>query len=219
MKDLPIAARLFVGAVLAAGAVVFTVFAPHTLNKPGLFFALLLCSSLASAFKVALPLAKSGSTMSVSYAVDFASLLLLGADADDDRRGGERVEPVHVPDADAQSAVPDALQHGEPRADGEGGRPGLRVARRRAADLAVLADARWRGRSSAPRRPTSSATRRSSRRRSGSRPASRSRACGTRTSSGARRATSSARARRRWRRRSSTTAATGWRRSRRRRST
>ena len=80
MKDLPIAARLFVGAVLAAGAVVFTVFAPHTLNKPGLFFALLLCSSLASAFKVALPLAKSGSTMSVSYAVDFASLLLLGAD-------------------------------------------------------------------------------------------------------------------------------------------
>jgi diguanylate cyclase (GGDEF)-like protein/putative nucleotidyltransferase with HDIG domain len=45
------------------------------------FFAtLLLLSSLASAFKVSLPLTSSGSTMSVSYAVDFAALLLLGAD-------------------------------------------------------------------------------------------------------------------------------------------
>jgi diguanylate cyclase (GGDEF)-like protein/putative nucleotidyltransferase with HDIG domain len=39
---------------------------------------LLLLSSLTSAFKVNLPLSKSGSTMSVSYAVDFASLLLIG---------------------------------------------------------------------------------------------------------------------------------------------
>src|SRR3954468_19634728 len=39
---------------------------------------LLLLSSLTSVFKVNLPLARSGSTMSVSYAVDFASLLLLG---------------------------------------------------------------------------------------------------------------------------------------------
>src|SRR5262249_20217021 len=45
-----------------------------------LFAALLACSSVASALKVSLPLASSGSTMSVSYAVDFASLLLLGAD-------------------------------------------------------------------------------------------------------------------------------------------
>ena len=44
---------------------------------------------------------RSGSTMSVSYAVDFAALLLLGADADDARRGRERLEPVHVPHADA----------------------------------------------------------------------------------------------------------------------
>src|SRR5262249_26438469 len=41
---------------------------------------LLVFSSLASAFKVTLPLASSGSTMSVSYAVDFAALLLLGPD-------------------------------------------------------------------------------------------------------------------------------------------
>ena len=81
MKDLPIAARLYVGAVLLAGTVVLTVFVPRTLSDPALFVALLLFSSLASALKVNLPLTKSGSSMSVSYAVDFAALLLLGADA------------------------------------------------------------------------------------------------------------------------------------------
>src|SRR6266487_445746 len=81
MKDLPIAARLYVGAVLVAGVLVLAFFAPHTIANPVVFATLLLCSSLASALKVNLPLATSGSTMSVSYAVDFASLLLLGADA------------------------------------------------------------------------------------------------------------------------------------------
>ena len=81
MKDLPIAARLYVGAVLVAGAAVLAVFYPRTLPDPALFVALLLFSSLASALKVNLPLTKSGSSMSVSYAVDFAALLLLGADA------------------------------------------------------------------------------------------------------------------------------------------
>ena len=57
MKDLPIAARLFVGAVLAAGAVALVVFAPHTIANPVLFALLLGCSSLASALKVSLPLA------------------------------------------------------------------------------------------------------------------------------------------------------------------
>ncbi len=79
MKDLPVAARLFVGAVLAAGAIVLGMFAPHSIANPLLFVILLGCSSLASALKVRLPLATSGSTMSVSYAVDFAALLLLGA--------------------------------------------------------------------------------------------------------------------------------------------
>ena len=79
MNDLPIAARLYVGAVLAAGAIIIAVFGPHTFAHPILFAVLLGCSSLASAMKVSLPLASSGSTMSVSYAVDFAALLLLGA--------------------------------------------------------------------------------------------------------------------------------------------
>src|SRR5262249_34667116 len=80
MKDLPLAARLFVTAVLAAGAITLAVFAPRTIANPVLFASLLVLSSLASAFKVSLPLAASGSTMSVSYAVDFAALLLLGPD-------------------------------------------------------------------------------------------------------------------------------------------
>jgi diguanylate cyclase (GGDEF)-like protein/putative nucleotidyltransferase with HDIG domain len=79
MKDLPVAARLFVGAVLAAGVLVLAWFLPRAIGNVPLFAVLLLFSSLASAFKVTLPLASSGSTMSVSYAVDFAALLLLGA--------------------------------------------------------------------------------------------------------------------------------------------
>src|SRR3954470_3178680 len=79
MKDLPIAARLFVVAVMAAGTLILAVFAPHSIANPLLFATLLACSSLASALKVRLPIASSGSTMSVSYAVDFAALLLLGA--------------------------------------------------------------------------------------------------------------------------------------------
>jgi diguanylate cyclase (GGDEF)-like protein/putative nucleotidyltransferase with HDIG domain len=79
LKDLPLAARLYVGVVLLAGALVLVRFGPHTVPNSGLFLGLLLCSSIASALKVSLPLTTSGSTMSVSYAVDFASLLLIGA--------------------------------------------------------------------------------------------------------------------------------------------
>src|SRR3954466_6017859 len=81
MKDLPVSARLYVAAVVIAGAVGLAFFGPHAIVNPGLFVALLLCVSFASALKVNLPLTSSGSTMSVSYAVDCAALLLLGADA------------------------------------------------------------------------------------------------------------------------------------------
>lgn len=79
MRELPLVARLYVSGVIIAGAAVVAFFFPHTINHPGIFVGLLLCSSLVSALKVNLPLASGGSTMSVSYAVDFASLLLLGA--------------------------------------------------------------------------------------------------------------------------------------------
>jgi diguanylate cyclase (GGDEF)-like protein/putative nucleotidyltransferase with HDIG domain len=55
-----------------------TCFPTRFFGSPWLFLGLLTLSSLTSVFKVNLPLARRSSTMSVSYAVDFASLLLLG---------------------------------------------------------------------------------------------------------------------------------------------
>ena len=79
MKQLPLPAQLYVSAVIAVGAVLLAVFFPlHSFPHAWWFLALLLLSSVASAFKVNLPLARSGSTMSVSYAVDFLSLIMLG---------------------------------------------------------------------------------------------------------------------------------------------
>ena len=73
-----------------------------------------LASAVTSAFKVSLPLARGGSTMSVSYAVDFAALLLLGPHETMLVARRQRVEPVHVPDGEQEPAVPHALQHGVP---------------------------------------------------------------------------------------------------------
>ena len=79
MKTLPLQARLFVCAVIVFGAGLLVAFFPlKSFASPWLFLMLLTLSSVTSVFKVTLPLARSGSTMSVSYAVDFASLLLLG---------------------------------------------------------------------------------------------------------------------------------------------
>src|SRR5438067_9264262 len=80
MLSLPLTARLFVCAVISVGsALLYAFFPTHFSGHPGLFILLLLLSSITSVFKVNLPLARRSSTMSVSYAVDFASLLLLGA--------------------------------------------------------------------------------------------------------------------------------------------
>ena len=79
MRALPLSARLYVGATIAVGTTLVVWLGPRSeFSNIPLFIILLLTSALTSAFKVSLPLAKSGSTMSVSYAVDFASLLLLG---------------------------------------------------------------------------------------------------------------------------------------------
>src|SRR5262245_41695757 len=79
MKALPTAARLYVCAIIGIGAILFAAFFPTDFgDRKLLFVSLLLLSSITSVFKVNLPLARRSSTMSVSYAVDFASLLLLG---------------------------------------------------------------------------------------------------------------------------------------------
>jgi diguanylate cyclase (GGDEF)-like protein/putative nucleotidyltransferase with HDIG domain len=79
MKSLPLGARLFVCAVIAIGAVLLATAFPLHSDQPALFAALLVLSTVTSVLKVTLPLPRSSSTMSVSYAVDFAALLLLGA--------------------------------------------------------------------------------------------------------------------------------------------
>jgi diguanylate cyclase (GGDEF)-like protein/putative nucleotidyltransferase with HDIG domain len=79
MKSLPLPARLLVCAAIAAGAGLFAMTLPFHLEQKLLFGAILVLSSVTSIFKVTLPLPRSASTMSVSYAVDFVSLLLLGA--------------------------------------------------------------------------------------------------------------------------------------------
>ena len=78
-RALPPAARRYVVAVMAAGAAVLVLAAPHAIESPALFFFLLLTVSVTSAWKVNLPISlASGSTLSVSYAADLMALLLLG---------------------------------------------------------------------------------------------------------------------------------------------
>src|SRR5437762_9354178 len=80
MNQLPLAARVYVASVIVAGAVVMALCLPLAdfTHQPVLFAALVILASVSAALKVTLPLPTSGSTMSVSYAVDFAALLLLG---------------------------------------------------------------------------------------------------------------------------------------------
>jgi diguanylate cyclase (GGDEF)-like protein/putative nucleotidyltransferase with HDIG domain len=84
MTALPRQARIYVGSVIAIGAALLLWRFPLNIvdnqDNLQLFLLLLALSAITSIFKVNLPLARSGSTMSVSYAVDFASLLLLGPD-------------------------------------------------------------------------------------------------------------------------------------------
>jgi diguanylate cyclase (GGDEF)-like protein/putative nucleotidyltransferase with HDIG domain len=79
MHQFPSAARVYVRVVVLVGTALLVGCLPFVqFDKPLLFLALLFLSSASAALKVQLPLTTSGSTLSVSYAVDFASLLLLG---------------------------------------------------------------------------------------------------------------------------------------------
>jgi diguanylate cyclase (GGDEF)-like protein/putative nucleotidyltransferase with HDIG domain len=80
MNQLPLAGRVYVASVIAAGAIVMAISLPLAdfTHEPVLFATLVVLASASAALKVTLPLTTSGSTMSVSYAVDFAALLLLG---------------------------------------------------------------------------------------------------------------------------------------------
>ena len=70
----------YVSVVIAAGAVMLVWRFPRSVPDIGLFIGLLLVSALASSHRLRLPLGASSSTLSVSYATDFASLFLIGTD-------------------------------------------------------------------------------------------------------------------------------------------
>jgi PAS domain S-box-containing protein len=79
LRSLPIAAQLYVGAVIVAGVSTFVAFFPLTFPRPWLFAALLVSACVTAAWKVNLPISlASGSTLSVAHAAELMSLLLLG---------------------------------------------------------------------------------------------------------------------------------------------
>jgi signal transduction histidine kinase/ActR/RegA family two-component response regulator len=76
---LPWPAQIYVAAVILAGAWVVAVLFPRTFPQLDLFLILLASTCLTSLWKVNLPIpARSGSTLSVSYAANLMALLLLG---------------------------------------------------------------------------------------------------------------------------------------------
>jgi len=80
MNHLPLSGRLYVAAVIVAGATVLAFCLRHAdfLHQPVLLAALIALATITAALNLTLPFTASGSAMSVAYAVDFASLLLLG---------------------------------------------------------------------------------------------------------------------------------------------
>ena len=79
MTRLPVPARIYVAAMIAAGTAVVAIVLPSLqLPHPTLFASLLALSVVTSALKVDLPVGVGSSCISLSYAVDFTALLLLG---------------------------------------------------------------------------------------------------------------------------------------------
>ena len=75
----PLAGQVYVYAMIALGAVVMTsALSSLQFSRPGLFAALLVMSVVSSALKVNMPMGVGSSCISLSYAVDFTALLLLG---------------------------------------------------------------------------------------------------------------------------------------------
>ena len=72
--------RTYIGAVMAAGAVVLVTFAPREIANPTLALTFLAAMLVVSLFKLRIPLGDGGSTLSMAYVVDFAVLVTSGAD-------------------------------------------------------------------------------------------------------------------------------------------
>ena len=72
--------RLYIGAVIAAGALVLGTFAPRDVAQPLLALTFLAAMIVVSLFKLRLPLGDGHSTMSMAYVIDFAVIVTAGAD-------------------------------------------------------------------------------------------------------------------------------------------
>jgi signal transduction histidine kinase/CheY-like chemotaxis protein len=78
-RTLPLPAQVYVAGVIATGACTLVASFPRTYAEPVLFVVLLVVACLTSIWKVNLPISVSnGATLSVSYAANLMSLLLLG---------------------------------------------------------------------------------------------------------------------------------------------
>jgi signal transduction histidine kinase/CheY-like chemotaxis protein len=78
-RALPLAAQVYVTFVVALGAVWLGLSVPTTFADPVMFVSLAVFACITSVWKVNLPIAvANGSTLSVSYAANLTSLLLLG---------------------------------------------------------------------------------------------------------------------------------------------
>jgi diguanylate cyclase (GGDEF)-like protein/PAS domain S-box-containing protein len=79
VPDMPLAARLYVAVMVALGALTLGSFARLPVGRSVEFVGLALAAILTSAFKLHLPTTKNRATLSVSFVIDFTSLLVLGA--------------------------------------------------------------------------------------------------------------------------------------------
>jgi diguanylate cyclase (GGDEF)-like protein/PAS domain S-box-containing protein len=81
MSRLPFAAKCYVTGIIVLGLLVAALRLPYiTISDPVLFSVLALLSIASSFLKLNLPHLRGSSTMSVSYVVEFTSILLVGAD-------------------------------------------------------------------------------------------------------------------------------------------
>ena len=127
LRSQPLAATFFVALIIAAGAAVLALWGPRQVANPALFATLLAASALASSLRLRVPLGPSSSNLSVSYSVDFAALLLIGTELTmlvagvsawlQSAFGHDRRNPVFRTRLQCRSA----------RADGQSGRPHVRV--------------------------------------------------------------------------------------------
>ena len=125
------AAQVYVVAVIAAGAYSIVAFLPLSFPRPLLFAFLLVTSCLTSVWKVNLPIPlASGSTLSVSYAADLMTLLLLGPRAAVLVAAAGVWTQCTVKIKRPYPLLPDDLQHRRRSADDGGDGRAVQVARR-----------------------------------------------------------------------------------------